>query len=163
MRVRRQNQYCQTWTIHTSEHVLRHPSVSRDYGNVLCMEELEQCLVWLRRPVRESQSLPHWRQIQSLSSQPARQGSLQIGRAHDAPPASRLNAQILRFLICWVPFLRASEPACRYPCIGSMVSLWGSFPALIFHIGDILESDHQPFSQRAQANIDFSVSVMYTC
>ena len=29
----------------------RHPSVSRDYGIMLCMEDLEQCLVWLRRPI----------------------------------------------------------------------------------------------------------------
>ena len=31
---------------------------------------------------------------------PAGQGSLQIGRGHDAPPASRLKAQMLRFPIC---------------------------------------------------------------
>ena len=28
------------------------------------MEDLEQRLVWLRRPIREWHSLPHWRQIQ---------------------------------------------------------------------------------------------------
>ena len=33
--------------------VVRHPSVSKDYGSVLCMEGLEQRLVWLRRPIRE--------------------------------------------------------------------------------------------------------------
>ena len=32
---------------------IRHPSVSKDYGNVLCIEDLEQHLVWLRRPIRE--------------------------------------------------------------------------------------------------------------
>ena len=40
----------------------RHPSVSRDYGIMLCMEVLEQCFVWLRRPIRDSawytQSIP---------------------------------------------------------------------------------------------------------
>ena len=30
------------------------------------MEDLEQRLVWLRRPIREWQSLPQWRQIQSV-------------------------------------------------------------------------------------------------
>ena len=44
----------------------RHPSVSKDYGSVLCMEDLEQRLVLLRRPIRELQSLPHRRQIQSV-------------------------------------------------------------------------------------------------
>ena len=33
--------------------LIRHPSVSKDYGNVLCMEDLEQRLVWLRRPIRQ--------------------------------------------------------------------------------------------------------------
>ena len=33
---------------------------------MLCVEDLEQRLVWLRRPIREWQSLPHWRQIQSV-------------------------------------------------------------------------------------------------
>ena len=48
--------------------LIRHPSVSRDYGNVLWMEDLEQRLVWLRRPIWEWQSLPHWRKIQSVLS-----------------------------------------------------------------------------------------------
>ena len=37
----------------------RHPSVLRDYDNMLCIEDLEQNLVWLRRPIREWPSLPH--------------------------------------------------------------------------------------------------------
>ena len=44
----------------------RHPSVSRNYGNMLWIEVFEQRLVWLRRPIWEWQSLPHWRQIQSV-------------------------------------------------------------------------------------------------
>ena len=43
----------------------RHPSVLGDYSNMLRIEILEQCLVWLRRPIQGWQSLPHWRQIQS--------------------------------------------------------------------------------------------------
>ena len=81
--------------------------------------------------------------------QSAVQVSLQIGRGHDAPPASRLNAQTSRFPICWGPFLRPSDPACRCPCNAAVVSLGGGFPALILHTGDPLESDHQPFSQHA--------------
>ena len=34
-------------------YIVRHPSVSKDYGTMLCMEDLEQRLVWLRRPIRE--------------------------------------------------------------------------------------------------------------
>ena len=49
----------------------RHPSISRDEGNVLWIEVLEQRLVWLRRPIREWQSLPHWRQICLLYTSPS--------------------------------------------------------------------------------------------
>ena len=83
-----------------------------------------------------------------------------LGRGHDAPPASRLNTQMSGFPICWGPFLRPSDPACRYPCIAAVVSLWGAFPALILHTGNLLESDCQPFSQLAQASVDVAVSVM---
>ena len=92
---------------------------------------------------------------------PAGQGSLQIERGHDALPVSRLNAQMSRFPICWGPFLRSSDPACRYPCIAAVVSLWGDFPARIIHTGDLLESDHQPFSRHTQANVNGAVSVTY--
>ena len=73
--------------------------------------------------------------------QPAGQGSLQIERGRDAPPASRLNAQMSGFPICGGPFLRPSDPASRSPCLAAVVSLWGDFPARILHTGDLLESD----------------------
>ena len=76
---------------------------------------------------------------------PAGQGSLQIGRGHNAPHASRLNTQTSRFPICWGPFLKPSDPACRCPCIAAVFALWGGLPALILHTGDLLESHHQPF------------------
>ena len=143
---------------------------------MLWIEVLEQHLVWLRRPIQDRQSF-HTEDKYNLSSvqfpdfagfgtaslpQPAGQGSLQIRRDNAAPPASRLNTQMSRFPICGGPFLRPSDPACSYPCIAAVVSLWGAFPALILHTGDILESDRQPFSWRAQVNVDVTVSVMYT-
>ena len=39
----------------------KHPLALRDYGNMLWIDVLKQRLVLLRRPIRERQSLPHWR------------------------------------------------------------------------------------------------------
>ena len=46
----------------------RHPSVSRDYGNAHCMEDLEQRLVWLRWTIQEWHSTLKTNTICPLSS-----------------------------------------------------------------------------------------------
>ena len=157
--------------------LVRHPSLSEDYGNALCMEDLEQHLMWLGRPIREWQLLPHWRQIQSVPCPAPR-----FCCFRDCPFASACWTSVsskwerlwsttclqtecadvkVSHLLRSIP--KPSDPTCRYPCIAAVVSLWGVFHALIRHTGDLLESDRQPFSWHAQANIDIAVSVIYTC
>ena len=54
--------------------------------------------------------LPDFAGLQTASLPwPAEQVSLQIGRGHDAPPASRLKTQMPRFSIYWAPFLYCEE------------------------------------------------------
>ena len=158
-------------------YLFRHPSISRDYGNLLCMENVEQRLMWLRRPIWEWQSLPHWRQIQSVScpapwfgwfwnclfasacctsvsSKWERPWCIACLQAkHSDVKVSHLLKSIPKAFRSWLQL--SLYHSCGLPL--------GAFPALILHTGDVFEYSHQPFSQHARANIDIAVSVMYTC
>ena len=85
----------------------RYPSVSRDYGNLLWIEVLEQRLVWLRRPIQEW----HTEDKYNLSPvplldfagfrtaslpQPAEQGSLQIQKGEVLQPQFAWTQQPLK-------------------------------------------------------------------
>ena len=76
--------------------------------------------LWSCSPSPSLANLPDFAGFEMASlPRPAGQGSLQNGRGRDAPPASRLNAEMSGFPICWGPFLRPSNPTCRSPCITS--------------------------------------------
>ena len=147
---------------------IRHPSVSTDYGNVLWMEDLEQCLVWLRRPIREWQSVPHWGQIQCVS-RPApwfccfcdllfasacwTRDSSKWERpwCNSCLQAERSDVKVVHLLRSITKAFRSRLQISLYRTCG--LPLWGAFPALILHTGDLLESDCQP-SRHAQADKD---------
>jgi len=113
-------------------------------------------LVWLERPIREWQSLPHseqmwWADVVSrcglpgsrLSSfislsQPVRQVSLQTRKGLAVVPASKQNVPNPRFPICWSQCLRPSGSSCRH--LYSVIieaCQWGAFPELILSKRDL--------------------------
>ena len=127
-------------------------------------------IVWLERPIREWESLPHSEHmglVDSLSPWPSSFVSLsqlfsrclfKLGEALLLCITERSKTKVSHTLIsipkAFRSLLQASTAV--YNLIGACQ--WGNFPELILHKGDCLGSDCRPFSKQSQASANVTVN-----